>query len=118
MLSGFTGAITINKTTFDKMPPELQKMFQDIGKGYGDLVTARVEAFRDKTFNELLPKAGAKVSELPLAEQKKWAQLLPNLANQWVKQVEAKGLPGKTVLKAYMDGVRKRGVTPLRDWDK
>ncbi|MFC1664859.1 C4-dicarboxylate TRAP transporter substrate-binding protein [Pseudomonadota bacterium] len=115
---GFTGALTMNKNTYDKLPPELQKMFQEIGKGYGDLVAKRIGGFKKKSFEVLLPKAGAKVSTLPEAEQKKWAALLPDLAGDWVKQVESKGLPGKEVLKAYMDGVRKRGITPIRDWDK
>ena len=43
---------------------------------------------------------------------------MPNLAGDWVKLNEAKGLPAKEVLKAYVEGARKRGVTPLRDWDK
>jgi TRAP-type C4-dicarboxylate transport system substrate-binding protein len=115
---GMTGALTMNKNTYDKMPPELQKMFHDIGKGYGELVAKRIAGFHAVSFNKLLPKGGAKISTLPLAEQKKWAAGLPDLAGQWVKQMKAKGQPGAKVLKAYMDGVRKAGEIPLRDWDK
>lgn len=115
---GITGALTMNKNTYNKLPPELQKMFQDLGKEYGDLVAKRVAGFKAKSFSQLLPKGGATVSALPAEEQQKWAALLPDLAGQWVKSNEAKGLPAKQVLKGYMDGVRKRGVSPLRDWDK
>ena len=115
---GMTGALTMNKNTYDGLPKEMKEMFHDIGKGYGELVSKRTAGFHNASFNKLLPEAGAKVSELPMEEQKKWASLLPNLAGDWVKAQEAKGLPAKTVLKAYMDGVRKAGVTPLRDWDK
>jgi hypothetical protein len=32
--------------------------------------------------------------------------------------MEAKGFPGKKVVRAYLDGMRKRGVKLVRDWDK
>ena len=115
---GITGALTMNKRTYDKLPPELQKMFHELGQEYGEKVALGVAGFHKKSFEVLLPKAGAKVATLPLAEQKKWAALLPDLAGDWAKQISAKGLPANQVIKAYMDGVRKRGGTPLRDWDK
>lgn len=115
---GITGALTMNKKTFDGLPPELQKMFLQLGQEYGALVSKRVDAFKEKSFKILLPKLGATVTTLPLAEQKKWAMALPDLAGQWAKRNDAKGLPATKVLKFWMDGVRKRGVKPLRDWDK
>ena len=115
---GITGALTMNKRTYDKLPPELQKMFRDLGREYGEKVSKTVAANHNKHFSELLPKAGAKITILPLEEQKKWAMLLPDLAGEWAKTVEAKGQPARKVIKAYMDGVRKAGVKPLRDWDK
>jgi hypothetical protein len=66
----------------------------------------------------LIPGKGGKVSKLSLAEQKKWASVLPDLAGIWASQMAKKGLPGKSVIKFYMDGVRKRGEKPLRNWDK
>jgi len=115
---GITGALTMNKKTFDGLPPELQKMFKQLGQEYGALVSAKVDAFKKKSFEIILPKAGAVVTTLPLAEQKKWAAAMPDVASQWVKSTSAKGLPAKQVLKAWMDGARKAGVKPLRDWDK
>ena len=43
---------------------------------------------------------------------------MPNIAMEWAASMEKKGLPGKQVLKAYLDGFRKRGVRLVRDWDK
>ena len=67
---GITGALTMNKNTYDKLPKELQKMFHDIGKGYGELVAKRVAGFHAASFKKILPAKGAKVSELPMGEQK------------------------------------------------
>lgn len=114
---GITGALTMNKGTFDKMPPKMQQIFLQLGKEYGHIVTKLVTANRAKHFKILAGK-GAKISTLPRAEQVKWANSLPDLAGDWVKRIEAKGLPAGQVLKVVMDGVRKRGGKPARDWDK
>ena len=53
-----------------------------------------------------------------MAEQKKWASGLPDLAGIWAAQQAKKGLPGKEVVKFYMESMRKRGAKPLRNWDK
>ena len=115
---GITGALTMNKNSYDKLPADVKKMFHQLGQEYGALVAKRVAGFSAKSMKVLLPKAGAIVTTLPAAEQKKWADNLPDLAGDWAKAAEKKGLPGKAVLKAWMDGARKAGVKPLRDWDK
>ncbi len=115
---GITGALTMNKNTYDKLPPEMQEMFQQIGKEYGAEVTRRVIANKKKHFEELLPKAGAKLITLTDTEKKRWATTVPDIAGNWAKGVEAKGAPAKQVIKYYMDGVRKRGISPVREWDK
>ena len=40
------------------------------------------------------------------------------MAMDWAEAMEAKGLPGKQVLKGYLDGLRKRGTVLVRDWEK
>ena len=115
---GMTGALTMNKNTFDKLPPELQQMFRDLGQEYGELVAQRVTGFNQASVNKILPGGGAKVSTLPLEEQKKWAAGLPDLAGDWVAQMKEKGLPGEKVMKTYMESVRAAGETPVRNWDQ
>jgi len=112
-----SGALTMNLDTWNKLPPVMQDMFRQLGAEYGELVVQRVDANREKHFG-IIAAAGAKLSTMPDAEKKKWVQAVPNIAGEWAKRIEAEGLPAKAVLKAYMDGVRKRGGTPLRDWDK
>lgn len=42
--------------------------------------------------------------------------VLPDLAGTWAKDMDAKGLPGSTVMNAYMAGLKARGESPIRDW--
>lgn len=111
---GITGALAMNKGTFDSLPPEMQKLFQEIGKEYGEKTTEGV-IHNFNTHKAKLTEAGAKINELSTDAMKKWANTIPNLAKQWA---DANGAVAKEVLAAYMDGVRKRGITPIRDWDK
>lgn len=112
-----SGALTMNLDTWKKLPPEMQKMFRELGREYGELVVQRVSANRIKHF-KIIAKQGAKISVLPESEQAKWAKAVPNIAGEWAARVEGEGLPAKQILKAYMDTVRSRGGKPLRDWDK
>lgn len=115
---GITGALTMNKTKFDSLPPEMQKMFMEVGKGYEIKVAQKTAGFAVKSMKTLIPSKGGKVSKLSMAEQKKWAKGLPDLAGIWAAQQAKKGLPGKSVVKYYMEAIRKKGENPIRNWDK
>jgi hypothetical protein len=43
---------------------------------------------------------------------------MPNIAQDWVKRNEERGLPAGAVLKAYTAKLRAAGQTALRDWEK
>ena len=52
------------------------------------------------------------------AERAKLAKLIPNPTTEWLKLTAEKNLPGKEVLKAYMDYIRSTGFKFARDFDK
>ena len=112
-----SGALTMNKDTWNSLPLHMRMMFRDLGRDYGRIQTDIVAA-KVRQFLKIMAKQGAKISTLPAAERQKWIKGLPNIAGDWVKRNEAKGLPARKVLAAFMDGVRKRGGKPGRDWDK
>jgi len=47
-----------------------------------------------------------------------WADSLPNLARGWVAEMERRGLPGRRILKDYMDMMRANHQPVLRHWDR
>jgi TRAP-type C4-dicarboxylate transport system substrate-binding protein len=115
--SQFAGGLSINKDVFDSFPPEMQKIFIDVGRGY-DRKLAAAQAARAGKAMEIMKKGGAKVTYLSDAERKRWADKLPNVPMEWAEAMEKKGLPGKAMLRGYLDGLRARGVKLARDWDK
>ena len=70
------------------------------------------------TFEANMEKQGATFSKLPEAERAKWANTMPNIAQEWVKRNEERGVPAGAVLKTYLAKLRAAGQKPLRDWEK
>jgi hypothetical protein len=60
-----------------------------------------------KTTDTLL-KAKCNINSLPANEISKWkAILVPAIYDDWTKDMESKGLPGKETLKKYQELVKK-----------
>lgn len=119
--STYYGAMAINRDTWNKLPPEIRAIMKEAGKEYsrrlGDEIVRRYEnAFKTMAESKQVPSVA--VVDWPASERAKWFSQMPNLAQEWVKTNEAKGLPARAVLSAYMEAMRKRGATPLRAWDK
>ena len=43
---------------------------------------------------------------------------MPNIAAEWSDRLEKRGLPGKKILKTYMDELRAAKIEIVREWDK
>ena len=117
----FSGGLAINADTWADLPEEVQNALLEAGDTYSkahaeDLMTRQVTAV------ERMVEAGAsqstpvQVTEMPEEMRTEWANRLPDLAAEWAADTESRGAPGKAFLQAYMDGLRERGETPLRDW--
>ncbi len=111
------GAVTINKKTLDSMPPEVQKVLREVGDEYSRRLADTLTKLA-VTFEANMAKEGATVTTLPEQERAKWANTMPNIAQDWVKRNEERGLLAGVVLKAYLAKLRSAGQTPLRDWEK
>ena len=111
----FAGGLAINKSVFDKLPPEVQKALREAADVWAQEYVKRQGA-AVATVLQNMTAAGAKISELSPAERKRWADALGPVAKTWTADVNAKGGPGDQVLKAYMDALKKAGTTLPRDW--
>jgi TRAP-type C4-dicarboxylate transport system substrate-binding protein len=118
----YNGGMAINKDTWGKLPPEVQKIMKDVGREYsrvlGETLMQRYEAAL-KTMAEVGAKQSTpvRISPLPPAEREKWMKGMPNIAGDWVKANQSRG-PSRQIVATYMEALRKRGVVPGRDWDK
>ena len=111
----FSGALAMNKNTFDQLPPHMKELFRELGRDYAKMCADLVAQREAQAWQTLAKNPNVKVSELPQAERVKWAKALPDIAGDWTKR---NGESGRQVLKIFMEEARKAGAKPLRDWDK
>lgn len=111
------GQIVANKVAFDKLPPEVQKASHAAAATF----RLRYEQALDKALadaEKTITAAGGVITDLPNTERAKWVFGLPNTAQNWAKELDAKGAAGTATLNAYMAAVRKAGVEPIRAWER
>ncbi|MBP0484788.1 C4-dicarboxylate TRAP transporter substrate-binding protein [Sagittula salina] len=111
--SMYFGGLAANKDFFDGLPEPVQQAFREAAGAtsiaHGDYVGDLAARALDE-----MQAAGLTIHQLPDEEKTKWVTGLPNIVEPWLEQT---GEDGKTVLKAYFNALRERGVTPLRNWD-
>ena len=113
----FAGGLSINTDVFESFSPAMQNVFFDVGQEYSARL-AKAQADRLAMMLSIMKKKGATISYLSDYERKRWANKLPNVPVNWSNAMEKKGLPGKKTLQGFLDGLRSRGATLPRDWDK
>jgi TRAP-type C4-dicarboxylate transport system substrate-binding protein len=111
----FSGALAMNKNTFDKLPPNMKDVFRELGRDYAKMCADLVAEREAGAWAALAKMPNVQISELPQAERVKWAKALPDVAGDWARR---NGEPGRQVLRIFMEEARKRGAKPLREWDK
>jgi TRAP-type C4-dicarboxylate transport system substrate-binding protein len=110
------GGFAANRQKWDSLPKEVRDVIEPLARQYS-AETVRIVKEREAAGVETMKKAGAKISILPDAERKRWADALPNLAQRWISEQEKKGVKdAKAIVKTYMDAMKAGGAKPLRDW--
>ena len=119
----FSGAVAINRDSWDALPEEVQNAMIDAGKYYteahGKDLLERHE-FALKKMVELGANQNPPVTIVQMSQEQRaaWVNKLPDIAGEWAAELEKQGTPAKAYMKAYMDGLRAHGEKPVRDWDK
>jgi TRAP-type C4-dicarboxylate transport system substrate-binding protein len=111
----FSGALAMNKKTWDGLPPHMQKLFRELGRDYAKMCADLVAEREAGAWAALAKNPAVKISELPQAEREKWAKALPDVSGDWARR---NGDAGRQVLKIFMEEARRHGAKPLRQWDR
>jgi TRAP-type transport system periplasmic protein len=117
----FSGALAINRDTWNGLPEEVQNAMIEAGKDYTATHGKDLLERHEFALNKMVELGAGQnppvtIVVMPPEERAKWVNKLPDLAGEWATQLESQGVPAKEFLAAYMDGLRQRGETPMRDW--
>jgi len=111
----FAGGIVAKKSWFDEQDPVVQDALRKGASVFASAYRQGLEVRVAGAF-KAMEEGGAKISELSEDERSKWATTLPNVAMDWAKDLDGKGLPGTEVLTTYMGHLKDAGVSLPRDW--
>ena len=61
-------------------------------------------------------EAGGTIVEISSDDRTKWANAMPNIAQEWVATLNENGEQGTEMLAAYLGKLQDAGFTGVRDW--
>lgn len=109
------GGFGINTDVFNSLPDDVQEVITELGFEYSE-ENARIIEEREPQVFANFEADGATVIDMPQSLREEYANGLPDLAKIWADALEARGIPGREAVHAFMDTVRDEGAVPLRDW--
>ena len=107
---GYT--LWINKDTWNKLTPEDQKIFQQVGLEAEEQQILVWEGFEKK----IRGSGAVNIHEFSDDDIAKWIQALPEVPADWAKKMEGQGHPGREIMKTYLDLHRQIGWKFPREW--
>jgi TRAP-type C4-dicarboxylate transport system substrate-binding protein len=101
-----TMLVVMNKRKYDSLPADIKKIIDETTGMAMSTEAGKVYDQTNDPMRQLCTKKGMQSLQLPLEEKKKLEKLTMPLREKWVKDMEAKGLPGKAVLDAVIKYVK------------
>ncbi len=89
-----TFAFSMNKASYDKLPPDLKKVIDNNSGQVAAALFGKAMDDGDKVGREIAVKAGNKITELELAEVQRWRRTASTVETDWINEVKAKGIDG------------------------
>lgn len=96
----------INLDTWKKLPPDIRKVFDEVANEH----PRQMADFQRKVVEEELEKlqaGGAKITNLSQEETVRWKEKAKPIWDEWIKEMEGKGLPGQQVFDEYLRAIEK-----------
>ncbi|TNF21089.1 MAG: C4-dicarboxylate ABC transporter [Rhodobacteraceae bacterium] len=107
--------VTVNKDYWDGLPDEVKEALLEVAVLYRDHVAGLAMDKAEESLDAFVASGGT-VVEMDEAQRAAWARAMPNIAQEWARDLEDAGQPGTEMLNAYMAKLRDAGFTPVRDW--
>jgi TRAP-type C4-dicarboxylate transport system substrate-binding protein len=97
----------MNQKKYDSLPADLRKVIDDLSGAWGAKFTGGVWDKNELEGIAAARKAGATIYKVPEEERQRWAAKLRPIEDEWVKAMEAKGLPGRQLLGDLREAIKK-----------
>jgi TRAP-type transport system periplasmic protein len=89
-----TFAFSMNKASYEKLPPDLKKVIDNNSGMVAATLFGKAMDDGDKIGRDIAVKAGNNIVALELAEVQRWRRTASTVETDWVNEVKAKGIDG------------------------
>lgn len=104
-----TEGLVANKAFWKSLPEDLKALIYRLASNpYRATGGLTRDAYR-QMIGELETK-GVRFYQLPEGEWPSWRQRVQEVTKEWIRELEAKGLPAKEAVRAFSEECRKRGI--------
>ncbi|TCT03988.1 C4-dicarboxylate TRAP transporter substrate-binding protein [Aquabacter spiritensis] len=110
-----TPLLSMNKDTWNDLPPAVQKIFIEVGKEW-NAYTGRVTWQKQQDALAKMKELGLDVRQADMATKQAWAKALPNIPKQRFEEINKANLPGE-VIYTYIKALKAAGHQFPRDWE-
>ena len=107
--------ITINLKSWEKLPKEVQAIFQEVAEEF-PVKQAEFTVDLHKKSMQQLRDSGTHIYQMPFNEKVKWANAMINQPEKFSKEADSKGWPGTHLMKAVMRYTEAEGHAYPRKW--
>ena len=97
----------MNRKKYESLPPDLRKVIDELSGAWGAEFNGGVWDKNEFVGIEAIKKAGGTIYTVPPEERQRWAARLKPLEEDWVKSMEAKGLPGRQLLTDLREAIKR-----------
>jgi len=109
--------VTVNERTWARLPAEVRGVLAEVAHDYRDELARETERRAARSREEFVANGGT-IVPVSAEQRRAWAESLPNMALEWAETLEARGLPGREMLREYMDIMRANDQPIVRHWDR
>jgi TRAP-type C4-dicarboxylate transport system substrate-binding protein len=107
----------VNERAWARLPEEVRNILLEAAADYRDEL-ARETDRRAAASRLRYQQEGGQIIALTDEQRRQWAMGLPNIAQDWARDMEARGLPGSEILQDYMNIMREHDQPIMRHWDR
>jgi TRAP-type C4-dicarboxylate transport system substrate-binding protein len=102
---GFATTYSISEANWNKLPPEVQKAFDQASEDTVKHACSALDADNSGPAVTKLKASGVDLRPLPAAEEAKVKEMLRPVHEEWAKGLDGRGMPGSEVLAAFLGAI-------------
>lgn len=116
ILGATFGPIFMNRKVFMSLPKDLQEIIRQAGIDTEMYMAKTLIPKWWKKVQEALKAKGVEMIDFPESEKARWVKQIADIPLEWALEVEAKGYPGRQIIKRWQEITTANGHKWNRKW--